>query len=145
MVNLLKRRNHGDESTNNHCHKHRISLHSQKAKHQFASSGFGTCANESPSKPFYYAQLPPLECIFLPFRYKGRRSPVAQRTCFIPTTGGTTMVKLQTLDSGTIYMPNRGPTGKRPPQQHSTGKVWHLEHAVTLPDTGIFAHTPLSS
>lgn len=53
--------------------------------------------------------------------------------CFIRTRGGKTMVKLQTLDSGTAYMPDRDPTGNRPPQQHSTGKISHLEHVVTLP------------
>ncbi|KIR54740.1 hypothetical protein I315_02621 [Cryptococcus gattii Ru294] len=38
---------------NNHYHQQRISLHSHKAKHQFGSWGFGTRANESPSKPSY--------------------------------------------------------------------------------------------
>lgn len=50
------------------------------------------------------------------------------------------MVELQTLDSGTAYMPNRDPRGNIPPQQHCTGKIPHLEHAVTLPNTGIVAH-----
>lgn len=50
------------------------------------------------------------------------------------------MVELQTLDSGTAYMPNRDPRGNIPPQQHSTGKIPHLEHAVTLPNTGNVAY-----
>ncbi|KAL0247336.1 hypothetical protein I308_104372 [Cryptococcus tetragattii IND107] len=60
--------------------------------------------------------------------------------CFIRKRGGKTMVELQTLDSGTAYMPNRDPRGNIPPQQHSTGKIPHLGHAVTLPNTGIVAH-----
>nr|KIR88883.1 hypothetical protein I308_00964 [Cryptococcus tetragattii IND107] len=35
----------------NNYHQQKIFLHSHRAKRQFGSRGFGTPANESPSKP----------------------------------------------------------------------------------------------